>query len=320
MATAAEAQTGGTRTPATTRRRRLHLPPRRQEPRRPAAADRTAQPVLIDVRALAVPLAPATSPSPSAPPATRPAPALRSGATGIGTGFLTLRRRTGGVRAHRRTLARLGHTPQARLFSRHGLRELPLPPAALAAGLARRAGLGDEFRHPALAADRGTVPRRLGLLTAKLLVSGAAAVLLAFLTVGLRRRSALHRLRTELTQFPRDWLAHRELVWLVVGCAWAGALAAECSGPRRPDWPPSSPYPRSSCPLVHKALQARRAAGGRLPGADARGLPVAVALRGGAVPACRSSDPRPTRRRSNGVAAGGATLRAVLTALRTRLH
>ncbi|MBX9365627.1 ATP-binding cassette domain-containing protein, partial [Streptomyces sp. WAC04114] len=43
----------------------------------------------------------------------------------------------------------------------------PLPPAALGAGLLGALAFGDEFRHPALAADRGTVPRRLGLLTAK---------------------------------------------------------------------------------------------------------------------------------------------------------
>ncbi|WP_316311903.1 hypothetical protein, partial [Clavibacter michiganensis] len=52
-------------------------------------------------------------------------------------------------------LARVGHTPQPRLLAAWP-RELPLPPAALGAGLLGALAFGDEFRHPALAADRGT--------------------------------------------------------------------------------------------------------------------------------------------------------------------
>ncbi|WP_240468090.1 ATP-binding cassette domain-containing protein [Streptomyces dangxiongensis] len=116
--------------------------------------------------------------------------------------------------------------PQARLFAAWP-RQLPLPPAALAAGLLGALAFGDEFRHPALAADRGTVPRRLGLLTAKLLVSGATAALLALLTVGCDAEVLYVVYGRELTQVPTDWLS-LTVSWfgLVTGCAWAGVLAA----------------------------------------------------------------------------------------------
>ena len=39
---------------------------------------------------------------------------------------------------------------------------LPLPPAAFGAGLIGALSFGEEFRYPALAAARGTVPRRSG--------------------------------------------------------------------------------------------------------------------------------------------------------------
>ncbi|MFH8337942.1 ATP-binding cassette domain-containing protein [Streptomyces sp. AM6-12] len=123
-------------------------------------------------------------------------------------------------------LAGIGHTPQARLFAAWP-RELPLPPAALAAGLLGALSFGDEFRHPALAADRGTVPRRLGLLAAKLLVSGATAILLAFLVAGCDAEALYLVYGRELTQVPDDWLP-LAASWLALGtgCAWAGVLAS----------------------------------------------------------------------------------------------
>ncbi|MEW2260111.1 ATP-binding cassette domain-containing protein [Streptomyces sp. NPDC047869] len=147
-------------------------------------------------------------------------------AAGIGTGFLTCGAALLVSALTAVLLARIGHTPQARLFAAWP-RELPLPPAALAAGLLGALSFGDEFRHPALAADRGTVPRRLGLLTAKLLVSGATAVMLAFLTVGCDAELLYLVHGRELTQVPSDWLS-LSVSWfgLVVGCAWAGVLAA----------------------------------------------------------------------------------------------
>ncbi|MFF8778665.1 ATP-binding cassette domain-containing protein [Streptomyces sp. NPDC015140] len=123
-------------------------------------------------------------------------------------------------------LARVGHTPQARLLAAWP-RELPLPPAALGAGLLGALAFGDEFRHPALAADRGTVPRRLGLLTAKLLVSAGVALVLAALTAGCNAEVLHLFYGRELARIPADWsVLGAGWAGLVVGCAWAGVLAA----------------------------------------------------------------------------------------------
>ncbi|WP_327421625.1 ATP-binding cassette domain-containing protein [Streptomyces sp. NBC_01527] len=104
---------------------------------------------------------------------------------------------------------------------------LPLPPVAFGAGLLGALSFGDEFRYPALAAGRGTVPRRIGLLLAKLLVSAGVAVLLALLTV-LASEEALHVLHGgDLIRVPRN-ATYLAASWaaLNVGCAWAGLLAA----------------------------------------------------------------------------------------------
>ncbi|WP_203182867.1 ATP-binding cassette domain-containing protein [Streptomyces pratensis] len=104
---------------------------------------------------------------------------------------------------------------------------LPLPPAAFAAGLLGALSFGDEFRYPALAAGRGTVPRRLGLLLAKLLVSAGVALLLALLAV-LADAEALRlvyggdlvTVPANAPQLAASWAG------LSVGCAWAGLLGA----------------------------------------------------------------------------------------------
>ncbi|MFF3322868.1 ATP-binding cassette domain-containing protein [Streptomyces sp. NPDC002889] len=104
---------------------------------------------------------------------------------------------------------------------------LPLPPAAFGAGLVGALSFGEEFRFPALAAARGTVPRRLALLFAKLAVTAAAALLLASVVVV----ADVYALRlvygADLTPVPQNWLA-LATSWgaLCVGCAWAGLLAA----------------------------------------------------------------------------------------------
>ncbi|MFF4757575.1 ATP-binding cassette domain-containing protein [Streptomyces sp. NPDC001292] len=123
-------------------------------------------------------------------------------------------------------MGRMGHAPQPRLLAAWP-RQLPLPPAALGAGLLGALAFGDEFRHPALAADRGTVPRRLGLLTAKLVVATATALMLALLSVGCNAEVLYAVYGQELTQVPGDWLS-LSVSWtgLVVGCAWVGVLAA----------------------------------------------------------------------------------------------
>jgi ABC-type multidrug transport system ATPase subunit len=147
-------------------------------------------------------------------------------AAGVGTGYFTTAAVLLTSALVAVLLAHTGHTPQHRLLAAWP-RQIPLPPAALGAGLLGAIAFGDEFRHPALAADRGTVPRRLGLLTAKLLVSGATALLIAFLALGCDLEVLYLVYGQELTRVPGNWLS-LGAGWfaLVVGCAWAGVLAA----------------------------------------------------------------------------------------------
>ncbi|OON75139.1 ATP-binding cassette domain-containing protein [Streptomyces tsukubensis] len=145
---------------------------------------------------------------------------------GIGTGLLTAAVVFVVSAVVAVLLARAGHTPQARLLAAWP-RDLPLPPAAVGAGLLGALAFGDEFRHPALAADRGTVPRRLGLLTAKLAVSAVVALLLAGVTVLLDAAVLGLVYGGELTRVPAEFVS-QSASWagLVIGCAWAGLLAA----------------------------------------------------------------------------------------------
>ncbi|MER5554916.1 ATP-binding cassette domain-containing protein [Streptomyces sp. NPDC002793] len=123
-------------------------------------------------------------------------------------------------------LARSGRTPLPDLLVAWP-DLLPLPPAAFAAGLLGALSFGDEFRYPALAAGRGTVPRRLGLLLAKLVVSAGVALLLALLCV-LADAEALRlvyggdvvAVPANAVQLAFSWAG------LSVGCAWAGLLGA----------------------------------------------------------------------------------------------
>ncbi|MEV0778032.1 ABC transporter ATP-binding protein [Streptomyces sp. NPDC050428] len=123
-------------------------------------------------------------------------------------------------------LARTGNTPLPGLLAAWpGF--LPLPPAALGAGLLGACAFGDEYRYPALAAGRGTVPRRIGLLLAKLTVTGAAALLLAALTVAADSLAMRLVYGGGTDAVPPDWPA-LVVSWagLTVGCAWAGLLGA----------------------------------------------------------------------------------------------
>ncbi|GGS35597.1 ABC transporter ATP-binding protein [Streptomyces violaceus] len=175
-------------------------------------------------------------------------------AAGIGTGFLT-----GAVvlvvsAVTAVVLARIGHTPQPRLLAAWP-RELPLPPAALGAGLLGALAFGDEFRHPALAADRGTVPRRLGLLAAKLLVASATALVLAVLTVGCDTEVLYLVYGRELAQVPADWLPlSASWIGLVIGCAWAGVLAAGVFRSTTAGLAAVAAVPLLVVPVVHKVL------------------------------------------------------------------
>ncbi|MFJ2093293.1 ATP-binding cassette domain-containing protein [Streptomyces sp. NPDC087901] len=123
-------------------------------------------------------------------------------------------------------LARNGRTPLPNVLAAWPPL-LPLPPAALGAGLLGALSFGDEFRYPALAAGRGTVPRRLGLLLAKLAVSAGVALLLALLAVLASAESLRLVYGGDLVRVPPN-VVPLAVSWsgLTVGCAWAGLLAA----------------------------------------------------------------------------------------------
>ncbi|MQL65778.1 ABC transporter ATP-binding protein [Streptomyces vinaceus] len=172
-------------------------------------------------------------------------------------------------------LARIGHTPQPRLLAAWPA-ELPLPPAALGAGLLGALAFGDEFRHPALAVDRGTVPRRLGLLTAKLFVASLTALALAVLTVGCTAEVLYLVYGSELVALPADWPA-LTAGWLalVTGCAWAGVLAAGVFRSTTAGLAAVVAVPLLVVPAVHKMTE----------GTSARGpVPFAGRLKGGLPP------------------------------------
>ncbi|ROQ70062.1 ABC-type multidrug transport system ATPase subunit [Streptomyces sp. 840.1] len=123
-------------------------------------------------------------------------------------------------------LARDGRTPLPNVLAAWPSL-LPLPPAAICAGLLGALSFGDEFRYPALAAGRGTVPRRLGLLLAKLAVSAGVAVLLALLVVLASAASLRLVYGGDLLRIPPNVMS-LAVSWsgLTIGCAWAGLLAA----------------------------------------------------------------------------------------------
>ncbi|MFE7895703.1 ATP-binding cassette domain-containing protein [Streptomyces sp. NPDC057412] len=206
-------------------RRRTETEPRTEAsegaPRRRAAEAPEAGPGPDALPELPPPISVRTAPSPL-----RPLRYELRRAAGVGTGFVTcgVVLLVSAVTAV--VLARIGHTPRPRLMAGWP-QQLPLPPAALGAGLLGALAFGDEFRHPALATDRGTVPRRLGLLAAKLLVTTGTALLLAVLTLGCDIEMLYLVYGRELAEVPSDWLS-LSASWfgLVVGCAWAGVLAA----------------------------------------------------------------------------------------------
>ncbi|WP_328505987.1 ABC transporter ATP-binding protein [Streptomyces sp. NBC_00391] len=225
---------------------------------------------------------PDTAPSPDAHPEPRPARASEAGplpmlpppiavrsapsplrplryelrrAGGVGTAYVTAAAVLVTSALMAVLLARIGHTPQPRLLAAWP-RELPLPPAAIGAGLLGAIAFGDEFRHPALAADRGTVPRRLGLLVAKLLVAAATALLLAVLAVGCDLEVLYLVYGPELISVPADWLPlGASWVGLVVGCSWAGVLAAGVFRSTSAGLAAVVAVPLLVVPLVQKVLE-----------------------------------------------------------------
>ncbi|MFD9125364.1 hypothetical protein [Kitasatospora sp. NPDC059571] len=111
---------------------------------------------------------------------------------------------------------------------------LPLPVAALGAGLLGVLSYTHEVRYPGLAASRVAFGRRAGLLAAKAAVTGAAGavlaaatVLLGALAVGLAARGGAPAADRTAALRTADLVApFAACAVLVVGAAWAGLLAA----------------------------------------------------------------------------------------------
>ncbi|MFF3850842.1 ATP-binding cassette domain-containing protein [Streptomyces sp. NPDC002328] len=216
----------------------------------PTPAPATPPRPLDDLVALPPPISVRPAPSPL-----RPLRYELRRAAGVGAGFVTagIVLIVSAVTAV--LLARMGHTSQARLLAAWPV-ELPLPPAALGAGLLGALAFGDEFRHPALAADRGTVPRRLGMLTAKLIVAAFTALALAFLTVGCDAEVLYLVYGREHAQVPADWLQlSASWIGLVVGCAWAGVLAAGVFRSTTAGLAAVAAVPVVVVPVVQKAVE-----------------------------------------------------------------
>lgn len=96
---------------------------------------------------------------------------------------------------------------------------------------------------------------RLGLLAAKLLVSSGTALMLAFLTVGCDLEILYLVYGRELTAIPGDWLSlGASWTGLVVGCAWAGVLAAGLFRSTTAGLAAVLAVPVVVVPLVQKAL------------------------------------------------------------------
>lgn len=151
-------------------------------------------------------------------------------------------------------LARAGHTAQNRLLAAWP-QLLPLPPAALGAGLLGALAFGEEYRYPALAVDRGTVPRRLGLLTAKLGVSAALALLLGALAVIADAAALTLVFGSGPLRTPAEWVSPAaSWAGLLIGCAWSGVLASGVFRSASAGLAALLAVPVMVVPLVRKAL------------------------------------------------------------------
>ncbi|WP_405871137.1 ABC transporter ATP-binding protein [Streptomyces zaomyceticus] len=103
----------------------------------------------------------------------------------------------------------------------------PLPPAAVGAGLLGAFSFGEEYRYPALTSGRGAVPRRPGLLFAKLAVAAAVALVLGAAVVVADLEVLRFVYGDELITVPKNWpTLCASWLGLLVGCAWAGVLGA----------------------------------------------------------------------------------------------
>ncbi|MEV0413651.1 ABC transporter ATP-binding protein [Streptomyces sp. NPDC050448] len=152
-------------------------------------------------------------------------------------------------------LARAGGTPQNRLLAAWP-ELLPLPPAALGAGLLGALAFGEEYRYPALAADRGTVPRRMGLLAAKLAVCAGLALVFGALAVAADAAALKLVFDRGPLRTPAEWVSPAaSWAGLLIGCAWAGVLASGVFRSAAAGLAAVLAVPVVVVPLVRKALE-----------------------------------------------------------------
>ncbi|RSS51724.1 ABC transporter ATP-binding protein [Streptomyces sp. WAC07061] len=178
---------------------------------------------------------------------------------GTATPFLTAALVVAVSAATALVLARAGHAPRNRILAAWP-EPFPLPPAALGAGLLGALAFGEEYRYPALAADRGTVPRRLGLLTAKLGVCAALALVLGALAVAADAAALRLVFGAAPLRAPAEWLAPAaSWAGLLVGCAWAGVLASGVFRSSLAGLGAVLAVPVAVVPLVRKVLEGQSA-------------------------------------------------------------
>ncbi|MFC8953842.1 ATP-binding cassette domain-containing protein [Streptomyces sp. NPDC057101] len=131
----------------------------------------------------------------------------------------------------------------------------PLPPAALGAGLLGAFSFGEEYRYPALTSGRGAVPRRPGLLFAKLAVAAVVALVLGAAVVVADLEALRFVYGAELIAVPRNWLTLcASWLGLLVGCAWAGVLGAGVFRAAAAGVAAVLAVPVAFVPLLQKAL------------------------------------------------------------------
>ncbi|MFD0266074.1 ATP-binding cassette domain-containing protein [Streptomyces sp. NPDC127106] len=152
-------------------------------------------------------------------------------------------------------LARSGQASQGRVLAAWP-ELLPLPPAALGAGLLGALAFGEEYRYPVLAAHRGTVPRRMGLLAVKLTVCATLAVLLGALAIAADAAALRLVFDSGPLRAPGRWISPA-VSWagLLVGCAWAGVLASGVFRSATAGLAAVLAVPIAVVPLVRKVLE-----------------------------------------------------------------
>ena len=147
-------------------------------------------------------------------------------ATGVRSGWLLGALSMGVSLVAALLLGLIGQDPAPRVFA-GWLPELPLPPAAIAAAVFGALSFGQEFRYPALGFVHGPVPRRLALLTAKLVVSAVFAVVLSMTTLVLNVAVVRLLFGPAPLRLPADGVAQTAgWVGIVIACGWAGVIAA----------------------------------------------------------------------------------------------